>query len=436
MKWLMLAALSLLLQACGGSSGPDAPTAASDACSVAQQRASLRAYMQDHYYWYPQLRTPDESAASMDAYFQSMLFTPTDRFSFAESTAAHNALFTEGRRVGYGYALAWADASRTVLRVRNTEPASPVARAGLMRGDTILSIDGFGAQDIAAGALAIVNTPGVHRIFNIIDGAGRPRTLDVESGDFALTPVAATAIFDITRNGVPVKVGYIDYSQFVGYSVPALNLAFTRFNLAGIGELILDLRYNGGGSVATSRDLASMIGGARTAGELYAYLRFNDKQASATQQVRFKTSADDFAQPLPQGLPRVVVIGSEATASASELLVNGLRPFVDVVLVGATTYGKPYGFVPHDDCGITYNAVEFECLNALGVGGFTAGFAPDCPAADDLDHQLGDANENRTRVALDYLATGSCGATQARAAKRPTAPGVFGESSPPGMFPH
>ena len=437
MKWLLLGALGLLLQACGGSSEPDAPVAANDACSVAQQRASLRTYMQDHYYWYPQLRAADESATSMDAYFRSMLFTPTDRFSFSESTAAHNALFTEGRRVGYGYALAWADASRTALRVRNVEPASPVARAGLVRGDTILTIDGFSPADIAAGALATVTTPGVHRIFNFIDSAGQHRTLDVASEDFALTPVAATSTFDIVRDGVPVKVGYIDYTQFVSYSVPALNSAFAGFGADGISELILDLRYNGGGSVATSRDLASMIGGARTAGQLYAYLRFNDKQANATQQVRFKAAADDSAQPPPQGLPRVVVIGSEATASASELLVNGLRPFVDVVLVGATTYGKPYGFVPHDNCGITYNAVEFESLNALGVGGFTAGFAPTCPAADDFDHQLGDANENRTRVALNYLATGSCAAPQARsgAAKLPAAPGAFGETSHPGMFP-
>jgi C-terminal processing protease CtpA/Prc len=437
MKWLVLAVLCGLLQACGGSSESQAPLASDDACSVPRQRDALRAFMQEKYYWYAQLLEPDESAESMDAYFRSML-APADRFSFSESTAAHTALFTEGRRTGYGYTLMWADVAQTAFRVRNVEPASPVARAGLARGDTILAIDGHAAVEIAQGALPVVTTPGVPRHFVVASVTGERREIDVVSEDFALTPVAASSTFDITRDGAPVKVGYIDYTQFVGYSVPYLNLEFIRFAQAGIGELILDLRYNGGGSVATSRDLASMIGGARTAGLLYAYLRFSDKQSTSTQQFRFNTAQDPFALPLRAGLPRVVVIASGDTASASELLVNGLRPFVDVVLVGETTYGKPYGFIPRDICGTTYNAVQFESLNSLGAGGFTAGFTPDCAVPDDFEHALGDANEARTRVALNYLATGQCGPVPLGRLAAPKAPpprGTFGETVRPGMFP-
>jgi C-terminal processing protease CtpA/Prc len=437
-KWLLVAFLLAavgLLQGCGGSS-PDEPAALADAaCSVDQQRAQLRSYMQDHYYWYQQLRTPDESATSMDAYFQSMLYRPTDRFSFTETTAAHNQVFVDGRRTGYGYSLVWADAQQTQLRVRFVEPRSPVARGGLKRGDVVTSIDGFGPQEIAAGALAPVTTPGVPRHFELAGAGAIPRTLDVLSEDYPLTPLANTATFDITRNGAPVKVGYLNYTQFVGYSEGDLSLAFIRFGQAGIGELILDLRYNGGGSVATSRNLASMIGGDPTAGKLFAYLRFNDKQGNMTTRVQFNTEADAFAIPIPAGLKRVVVLTSENTASASELLINGLKPFVDVVLVGETTYGKPYGFVPRDICGTTYDAVEFESLNALGVGGFTSGFTPDCAVPDDLDHAQGDANEARTRAALNYLSSGSCGLPQAaRAAKAKPAPGVFGETTPAGMY--
>jgi C-terminal processing protease CtpA/Prc len=313
-----------------------------------------------------------------------------------------------------------------------------VARAGLARGDTVLAIDGLAPSEIAQGALPVVTTPGVPRHFVVVSVTGERREIDVVSEDFALTPVAASSTFEITRDGAPVKVGYIDYTQFVGYSVPYLNLEFIRFAQAGIGELILDLRYNGGGSVATSRDLASMIGGARTAGLLYAYLRFSDKQSMSTQQFRFNTAQDPFALPLRAGLPRVVVIASGDTASASELLVNGLRPFVDVALVGETTYGKPYGFIPRDICGTTYNAVQFESLNSLGAGGFTAGFTPDCAVPDDFEHALGDANEARTRVALNYLATGQCGPVplgRLAAPKAPPPPGTFGETVPPGMFP-
>src|SRR6185369_2343368 len=179
MKWLYLAGLFLLLQACGGGGAPEAASPSSPAspsvaaaCSVADQRQSLRSYMTDQYYWYLQLAAPDESAENIDGYFHSMLAKPIDRYSFTETTAAHNALFVEGRRTGYGYSLVWADAAQTILRVRFVEPLSPVAAAGLHRGDTILSIDGFSPVDVAAGLLPVVSTVGVPRHFLILNAAG------------------------------------------------------------------------------------------------------------------------------------------------------------------------------------------------------------------------------------------------------------------------
>jgi carboxyl-terminal processing protease len=437
MKWLYLAGLVLLLQACGG--GGDDPAA--QACRLPEQKQSLAAYMGERYYWYAQGGVPDEGAESLDAYFRSMLYQPVDRYSFTQTTDSFTQVFTEGRRVGYGYTLAWADAARTLLRVRNVEPLSPVAQAGLARGDTILFIDGFGPAEIAAGLLPAVTTAGVPRRFVVFTAAGERKAIDVLSGEYALTPLAARATFEVDRAGVPVKVGYLAYHQFVGYSTAQLSTAMARFGSEGIGELILDLRYNGGGSVATSRDLASMIGGARTANKLFTYLRFNNKLVANNIRLPFNTNtlANPFALPLPEGLGRVIVITSGATASASELLINGLRPFIDVVLVGDTTYGKPYGFIPRDMCGTVVNAVQFESLNASGTGNFTEGFTPDCQVPDDLDRQLGDPAERRIRAALDYVATGRCSATaqaplSARIAGPRAAQEAFGETVPSQMF--
>lgn len=435
MKWLYLLVLGALLQACGGG-GSEPKEPLSQACSVDAQRESLRGFMQDQYYWYTKLGVPNEAASSLDGYFQSMLHKPLDRYSFTQTTASHNQAFVEGRRVGYGYTLVWGDAARRTLRVRSVEPASPAAAAGLARGDIVISIDGVGPEGITAGQLPVVDTVGVPRSFVVRTGPGPDRVIEVTSADFPLTPLAKAATFDITRDGAPVKVGYLAYHQFVGYSRDSLLSEFVRFADAGIGELVLDLRYNGGGSVAVSRDLASMVGGARTVDRLYTFLRFNPKQANQTQTLTFRGNSETFTPPLPEGLPRLVVITSGGTASASELLINGLRPFIDVVLIGDTTYGKPYGFIPRDNCGLTYNAVQFESLNSEGVGGFTAGFAPTCQAPDDLDRPLGDASEGRLRVALDYLATGRCSAPSAAlgAPKPRPAPGVFGETVPPQMF--
>lgn len=430
MKWLYLVAACLLLQACGGAD-PVADSAAfpSGSCPIADQRVLLKTFMEQEYYWYAQMGRPDEQAENPDAYFQSLLYKPVDRYSFAEPTIAHSQLFVDGRRVGYGYSLVWSDDARTTLRVRNVEPLSPAGRAGLTRSDTVLSIDGHMPGDIAAGVLPVVNTPGVLRTFRVQKASGELRTIAVRSEDFALNPVAATAVFDAMRTNTPVKVAYLAYHLFAGYSIADLARTFARFREQGAAELILDLRYNGGGSVNVSRDLAALIGGFRTAGRTFAVLQYNDRLPKNRFPIEFGPSE-------ASGFDRVIVIGSGATASASELLINGLRPFVDVVLVGETTYGKPFGFAPRSICDVTYNAVEFETFNALGAGGYTAGFSPDCTVEDDLDRQLGDPQERRIRTALNYIATGSCAQVpMAFGAPRRRAPAAaFGETFPDGMF--
>ena len=445
-RHLLLAALVAALGACGGGgpvSGQAPPPAEPPApppeppaqCSVQDQRNTLSAWMQDNYLWYEQLGKADDQAADIDAYFRSLLAKPQDRYSYTESTAAFNDLFVEGRRTGYGYTLAWADAAQTVLRVRNVEPLSPVARAGLQRGHTIVAIDGYTPAQIAAGRPAPVSVPGVPRSFRIRDANGNERTIEAVSEDFALSPVGAPQTYMVARsNGTNANVGYLAYNQFVGYSRTDLLGAMRTLRQSGIDELVLDLRYNGGGSVNTSRDLASFIGSTTTAGQMFSYLRFNDKQVTQNLTYRFLDLQQIEPQVLPQ-LKRLIVLTSGGTASASELLVNGLKPFMPVVLVGDTTYGKPFGFVPRDYCDVTFNAVNFRALNANGESNFEQGFTPDCAAADDLDHALGDRNERKLATALNYIATGSCPAMPQARVLAPAAAKPLGETVEPGMFP-
>ncbi|HEY8049953.1 MAG TPA: S41 family peptidase [Ramlibacter sp.] len=439
MKKFWIVVLAALLQACGGGGGGTAAPVGDNSgggaqppqtCSIADQRQQLLGFMQDEYYWYAQMPAPDNNAATMDAYFQSMLFRPTDRFSFTETTQAYQQLFEQGTFTGYGYSLVLTDPVNNVLRVRYVELQGPAAAAGLKRGDTIVSIDGFTVAQILAGAGASVTTEGVARTMVVRDMAGNTKTLNMVSATFPLAIVRDVAVLDATRNGQPVKVGYLDYMQFVSYSVNDLTAAISGMAAQGASELVLDLRYNGGGDIATSRDLASLIAGARYAGQVFASLRYNDKNQSKNEDFRFSTPAASIPN-----LPRVIIIASGNTASASELVINGLKPFMDVVLVGSTTYGKPYGFEPYDYCGTTYNAVNFEVFNSAGVGGYTSGFAPTCPASDDFDHQLGDPNEGELKTALGYIATGTCPqAAQSANLGAATPTRVLGEVRPPGMF--
>ena len=412
-----------LLSACGGggssTGSPSTPVPVTPAppvvlasgypnspvtCSTDGQRAWLRDYMDDEYFWYTQQGVPNAAATSMDDYLFSLLNKPIDRYSFAESTAAADQFFVEGTRTGYGYSLGWADAAQTVLKVRIVEPLSPLGQGNLLRrGDTIVSIDGFTPAQVVAGQVGSVSTQGVPRTFVVRNDVGVQRTFTISSLTFVLSPVITSQILT-APNGA--KVGYLMYEEFITTGSAALGTAFASFRAANVQHLILDFRYNGGGSTAQARDIASMVGGSSVAGKVFAQYRFNARYTAENFNQTFKTSGLP-AQPL-EGIGNVMVITSGDTASASEVVINSLRPHKNVVTVGSTTFGKPYAFLPISACGITYSAVNLEVANSVGFADFSSGFAPACPVADDLTRQLGDPLEARTAAALGYIATGRC----------------------------
>jgi carboxyl-terminal processing protease len=433
---LALLACLLALAACGGGDGAAPPQTAD--CRVPAQRASLLAFMQDDYLWSDALGRPDDAAGSMDAYFGALLNKPVDRYSYTQTTESYNQVFAEGRRTGYGYTLVWTDAQHTGLRIRNLEPLGPAALAGVRRGDTIIDIDGLTPAQIDAGLLPSITTPGVQRTMRLRGADGAERVVELVSADFPLTPLTDTRIFEVTRaDGTTAKVGYLAYNQFVRYSQAAYSEAIRSFKEAGVNELVLDLRYNGGGSVAIAQRLASLIGGSRTATNMFAYLRYNAGNTGNNWPYRFLGIGHPSLMTEPmESLSRLVVITSASTASSSELLIHGLRPFMPVVLVGTTTYGKPYGSVPRDHCGTVYNAMQFRALNALGESDFTSGFAPTCAVPDDLDHALAHPREKRLAAALDYIRLDRCPSApmaSAREAALRDLPARGGESVLPAM---
>jgi hypothetical protein len=165
---------------------------------------------------------------------------------------------------------------------------------------------------------------------------------------------------------------------------------------------VLDLRYNGGGLVDVAQYLASLLGGSRTVGQVFAEYFHNDRNAFRNRVLRFET------QPGALTLDRLVVITTEASASASELVINALRPFIPVVIVGERTYGKPVGQYAIPFCDKVLAPVSFQLRNANGEGDFFGGFAADCAAPDDLDHPIGDPMEGSLREAFAVISTGAC----------------------------
>jgi hypothetical protein len=198
---------------------------------------------------------------------------------------------------------------------------------------------------------------------------------------------------------------------------------------ANVTDLVLDLRYNGGGFLFLASQLAYMIAGpARTSGRTFERLQFNDKHTSidpVTGQpltpVPF-LSTTSTNQALPTlNLSRVYVLTGGTTCSASESIINGLRGVdVEVIQIGSTTCGKPYGFYPQDNCGTTYFTIQFRGINAAGFGEYTDGFSPSntagpvstpvpgCSVADDFGSPLGNQNEDLLQTALDRRMGRAC----------------------------
>jgi len=396
--------------------------------SVENEKAWVRSFVDERYLWYQDVPVLDpKDYASAELYFED-LKTPAknkaggdlDRFHWSETKEAYEQ-YTNGIAIGYG--IDWSrivkDPPRNVI-IYNVEPKSPAGTAGVRRGDKLIKVDG----------IDVVNAPDVTSIYNgtfpqdnsphtfELQRGTQTRAVTLQAGRYDTTPVRGAKVF--TDNGT--KVAYLYFDSFVAKSQDALITAFQSFSTQDATELVLDIRYNGGGLLYISSQLAYMIAGqTASSGKIFNKLVYNDKHKQSLENdtygfIPYALNASyeyDKARPLPSlNLGRVTLLVDHGTASASEAVINGLRGIgVTVNLIGATTYGKPYGFTPQSNCGRYYYAVEFKGENHQGFSDYDAGFAPTCAVKDDLNFQLGDVTEPRLAEALQYLKNGQCTST-------------------------
>lgn len=394
--------LALLLAACGG--GSDGPPG-SASCDVATQNSWLRDYMLDWYYWSGASPNPDPAGyTSVQGYFDALRFqgagaVPYDRWSYFQSSASYNQFYGEGRTMGYGLFVNGIELELP-LKVRMTEPQSPAAIAGLRRGDTIVSVNGRTAADLVAlnDFTALSPASEGEQLIVVVDSGSGPRSVVLTATTYTLTPVPVSAVLDLPGGA---KAGYVVLKDFITQAEEPLREAFASFRAAGATELIIDLRYNGGGRVSTANFLASQVVGAVRSGQLFTELRYNARHTASNSQYRYGDA------PGP-AFGRVVVLTGPRTCSASELVVNGLSPHANVVTIGAATCGKPFGFSPVESCSTVFSAVNFQSYNAAGQGDYYAGIGASCAADDGFDRAFGDPAESLTAAATSYLASGSC----------------------------
>jgi carboxyl-terminal processing protease len=398
---LLLVAV-LIAAACGGanSTSPDAP---SD-CSIANENKFVRDQLRSVYFWYRELPDPaPASFASPEAYLEAVRYKPIDTtYSYVAVKAVSQAFFADSQFVGLGFRTTLVASDD--LRASDVYAGSPAAEAGIDRGARFLLINGRSvAQIVAAGDLGTVfgpNEAGAAVQIRFADRAGLEHDVRVVKRAVTIPPVAVVQTYRVAGR----TIGYVLFEDFVTPATDALTTAFASLKAQGAEDLVLDLRYNGGGFVTVAQHLASLIGGARTSGQPFVRFVHNDKQSALDNTLSFSSPAQAL------GLTRLVVIATRSSASASELVINGLRPFMSVTVVGDRTYGKPVGQYGYDFCDRTLFPVAFATRNARNEGDYFDGIAADCAAPDDLGHALGDASEGSLAVALQFLQTGRCSA--------------------------
>ena len=398
-----LAGLLLLIGAAGCA--VENPVESDDAaeCTTTGQVEFVRTTLRDIYLWYKDLPDPPPSSfSSPEAYLQAVRNPTLDEsYSYIADQAESDAFFSESQFIGVG--VSYRQTSATELRVTQVFPGSPAAEGGLARGDYLLAVGGTAVATLIANngldAAFGPSTAGVAVTLEWRSPDGTPGSARLTKRPVTIPTVSQTAVYDLGRSG---RVGYVHFRNFVQPSTAALNTAFADLTAADVNELILDMRYNGGGLVSVAQHLGGLIGGEATRNQVFVEFFHNDKNAAQNQVLRFPVPANAL------GLSRLVVITTRASASASESMINSLRPFMPVTVVGETTFGKPVGQYGFDFCDKTLFPVAFQVRNARGQGDYYDGISADCAAGDDLDHELGDSDEASVSEALRYIRTGSC----------------------------
>ncbi|MCK0131345.1 S41 family peptidase [Flavobacteriaceae bacterium F08102] len=361
--------------------------------------------------------------------FATLLYQPgeTDRFSWFIEDYNEQAASFRGVNDAFGFEFGLERVGSTdfvVGYVTYVVPNSPAADVNMKRGDYFTEFNG---TTLTMSNYTIVN--GYYRDNNISLGFAdydngtytkNGKTVNLTLRQVIENPVHYKSI--IESNGK--KIGYLVYNGFKYPFHTELNDVFGEFQTAGIDELILDLRYNGGGSVLTSAYLASMIYGNASDTEVFAKLIYNTKNAKNNGGYFFENRGNVYDQDGNKSgeitlnrltnLSRVFIITSDDTASASEMIINGLKPFMDVKTVGTTTYGKNVGsYTVYDSPDFTNknvnpnhtNAMQpitFRIFNKLDQSDYIKGFKPNFKkieyAADIKD--FGDLNEPLLNTAL------------------------------------
>ncbi len=407
-----------------GTPPPSPPPPTSGTCSLTN-RQNFAFNVINEWYLFPETLPASLNPspfADVQSYINALTETARNQgrdrfFTFVTSIAEENAFFQSGSSAGFGIRIAL-DNNR--LFIREAFENAPAFAAGIDRGTEITAIGNSEAtlrsvSDIIASegvdginAALGPSTAGTSRAFTIVNG-GASQNVTVTKAEYDIEPLSpnygATVINDGGR-----QVGYINMRTFISTADNQLRSAFANLRAQGINDIVVDFRYNGGGLVSTANLFGDLLGRDRSNNDVYSFTRFRASKSANDETRNFDSQPQSIAP------ARIAFITTGASASASELVINAMLPYVgnNVALIGSNTFGKPVGQIALDQaaCDDRIRVVAFKTDNANNQGDYFTGLAANvpntCEAEDDITRPLGDPQEASLRAALDFIGGQSC----------------------------
>ena len=414
MRALVLSFVLLVLAACSSGDSVVGPTEPPAACSNDDQKAFVLNALYDWYLWNDLLpanisiddyASPEELVIEVTETFGPQKADgsgPLDRFSGVGSLQADQQFFGEGRYEGFGFSWILENDELTFSRVFVDSPAGA---AGFARGQKVLTLDGIAIADVGGyegiGQILTANT--VEFLVQNPDGSTFIR--DVTKDIVTIDPIPDASVRIIDQGpGLP-PVGYFELATFISTANPEFDTIFGDFRANGVRDVIVDMRYNGGGLVSTAELLGDYLGGLDNDGQVFSNTEFNADRGPANNSTDFFAVRGNSVS-----LDRLIIVASSGTASASELVTNSLDPYLadGVYIVGENTFGKPVGQIGLEFCEKILRPTSFKLTNAAGFGDYFDGLPVDCAAPDDLSFPVGDDQDPNVIAALSYVNGAGC----------------------------
>jgi carboxyl-terminal processing protease len=381
------------------------PTPTDNTAAADLLKDSVLLYAKDIYLWNDKIpptfapRSYTDPSAIMTAVRQYSIepgfSAPVDRWSFAVNQQDWDKV-SSGIAGDFGMSIFFRQEGD--LRVRSVEPQSPAGLAGVKRGWRITRINGNGnisTSNTNYIVQQVYQSSSTSFTFQKPDGSSTNISLD--AAYYQENQIVIDSVYAVNGR-------YFVFSSFLGDTTKMYNefsRIFNRFGAEGVQDVVVDLRYNGGGYVTVAETLANYLAPSAANGGVMMTQKFNKNYTSYN-------TTDYFRKKGPLNLNRLFFIVSNGTASASELLINSLKPYMEVILLGnSRTHGKPVGYFPIPVGSWYILPVSFFTVNKAGEGNYYNGFALNNQVADGLDKDWGDRGELSLASAINYITTGA-----------------------------